>query len=260
MAAVLGGLGAAIIWAAGSVGASHAARGLGPMLTLAWVMLIGLVFTGAAPAVLGTATLVARRAGLARARRRGQRRRPAAHVPRAAPGPHGRGDADRHHRGRDRRGDRDRRRPAGRRRARRRAGGDRGRCGHDRDRRAGPRCASARPPLPASGGHDAVADSRAATATAAPRAGPRWARWPSAPAVRHRSRGRRAARRLGGHAPARGRRRRGDPAAGAGRAPALPARLLRAGCSCRACARSAAFSPTPPARATASPSPPCSPR
>jgi drug/metabolite transporter (DMT)-like permease len=46
MAAVLGGLGAAIIWAAGSIGASRAARGLGPMLTLAWVMLIGLVVTG----------------------------------------------------------------------------------------------------------------------------------------------------------------------------------------------------------------------
>jgi drug/metabolite transporter (DMT)-like permease len=46
MAAVLGGLGAAIIWAVGSVGASRAARGLGPMLTLAWVMLIGFVLVG----------------------------------------------------------------------------------------------------------------------------------------------------------------------------------------------------------------------
>ena len=46
MAAVLGGLGAAIIWAVGSVGASRAARGLGPMQTLAWVMLIGFVLVG----------------------------------------------------------------------------------------------------------------------------------------------------------------------------------------------------------------------
>jgi drug/metabolite transporter (DMT)-like permease len=46
MAAVLGGLGAAIIWSVGSVGASRAARGLGPMLTLAWVMLIGFVIVG----------------------------------------------------------------------------------------------------------------------------------------------------------------------------------------------------------------------
>jgi drug/metabolite transporter (DMT)-like permease len=45
MAAVLGGLGAAVIWAVGSIGAARAARGLGPMLTLAWVMLIGLVLT-----------------------------------------------------------------------------------------------------------------------------------------------------------------------------------------------------------------------
>jgi drug/metabolite transporter (DMT)-like permease len=55
MAAVLGGLGAAIIWAAGSVGASQAARGLGPMLTLAWVMLIGLVFTALLLPFSGTA-------------------------------------------------------------------------------------------------------------------------------------------------------------------------------------------------------------
>jgi uncharacterized membrane protein len=41
--AVIGGLGAAIVWAIGSVGASRAARGLGPFLTLAWVMLVGLV-------------------------------------------------------------------------------------------------------------------------------------------------------------------------------------------------------------------------
>ena len=43
MTAVLGGLGAAVIWAAGSTFASRATRGLGPRLTLAWVMLVGLV-------------------------------------------------------------------------------------------------------------------------------------------------------------------------------------------------------------------------
>lgn len=42
MTAVAGGLCAAIIWAVGSIGASRAARQLGPLLTLGWVMLIGL--------------------------------------------------------------------------------------------------------------------------------------------------------------------------------------------------------------------------
>lgn len=42
MAAVAGGLGAAIIWAIGSIGASRAARAIGPPRTLAWVMLVGL--------------------------------------------------------------------------------------------------------------------------------------------------------------------------------------------------------------------------
>ncbi|MFZ0040032.1 MAG: DMT family transporter [Solirubrobacteraceae bacterium] len=42
MVAVLGGLGAAIVWAVGSIGASRAARQQGSLLTLAWVMLIGL--------------------------------------------------------------------------------------------------------------------------------------------------------------------------------------------------------------------------
>lgn len=46
MTAVVGGLGAAIIWAIGSVGASRAARGVGSVLTLAWVMLIGLLLLG----------------------------------------------------------------------------------------------------------------------------------------------------------------------------------------------------------------------
>lgn len=43
MAAVLGGLGAALIWSVGTAFASRAARALGPPLTLAWVMLVGLV-------------------------------------------------------------------------------------------------------------------------------------------------------------------------------------------------------------------------
>lgn len=46
MAAVLGGLGAALIWAVGSMFASRAARALGPQLTLAWVMLVGLIGLG----------------------------------------------------------------------------------------------------------------------------------------------------------------------------------------------------------------------
>jgi drug/metabolite transporter (DMT)-like permease len=44
--AVIGGFGAAIIWAIGSVGASRAAREVGSVLTLAWVMLIGLLLLG----------------------------------------------------------------------------------------------------------------------------------------------------------------------------------------------------------------------
>lgn len=43
MEAFLGGLGAAVIWAVGSIFASRAARALGIMLTLAWVSLVGLV-------------------------------------------------------------------------------------------------------------------------------------------------------------------------------------------------------------------------
>lgn len=43
MMAVVGGLGAAIIWSLGTAYSSRAARALGPQLTLAWVMLIGLV-------------------------------------------------------------------------------------------------------------------------------------------------------------------------------------------------------------------------
>ena len=43
MAAVLGGLGAALIWSVGAVFTSQISRTVGPTLTLAWVMLIGLV-------------------------------------------------------------------------------------------------------------------------------------------------------------------------------------------------------------------------
>jgi len=44
MLAVLGGLGAAVIWSVGTAGfSSRAARKLGPTTTLAWVMLVGLV-------------------------------------------------------------------------------------------------------------------------------------------------------------------------------------------------------------------------
>lgn len=57
MAAVLGGLGTAIIWSVGSVGASRAARQVGPFLTLAWVMLIGLVLTAVLLPVAGSASV-----------------------------------------------------------------------------------------------------------------------------------------------------------------------------------------------------------
>lgn len=63
MAAVLGGLGAALIWSVGTVFASQAARILGPALTLAWVMLTGLVLlavvlpASAAPHLSGIAIL-----------------------------------------------------------------------------------------------------------------------------------------------------------------------------------------------------------
>jgi drug/metabolite transporter (DMT)-like permease len=43
MAAVLGGLGAALSWSIGAVFTSRASRTVGPKLTLAWVMLVGLV-------------------------------------------------------------------------------------------------------------------------------------------------------------------------------------------------------------------------
>lgn len=43
MTAVLGGLGAALLWSIGTTFASRAARAMGSMLTLAWVMLFGLL-------------------------------------------------------------------------------------------------------------------------------------------------------------------------------------------------------------------------
>lgn len=43
MSAVLGGFGAALVWTIGLTFASRASRELGPMVTLAWVMLVGLV-------------------------------------------------------------------------------------------------------------------------------------------------------------------------------------------------------------------------
>jgi drug/metabolite transporter (DMT)-like permease len=55
--AVLGGLGAAVIWAVGTVFASRAARLLGPGLTLAWVMLIGLIALSLALPFSGSAQI-----------------------------------------------------------------------------------------------------------------------------------------------------------------------------------------------------------
>lgn len=52
MAAVLGGLGAALIWSVGITFAARAARDLGPTQTLAWVMPIGLV--ALAPVLAGS--------------------------------------------------------------------------------------------------------------------------------------------------------------------------------------------------------------
>ncbi|HLH64792.1 MAG TPA: EamA family transporter [Solirubrobacteraceae bacterium] len=47
MIAILGGFGAALIWSVGAIFASRAAQKLGPRLTLAWVMGLGLVMMGA---------------------------------------------------------------------------------------------------------------------------------------------------------------------------------------------------------------------
>ncbi len=43
MLAVLGGLGAALCWATGTLAATRASRLVGPQRVLAWVMLVGLV-------------------------------------------------------------------------------------------------------------------------------------------------------------------------------------------------------------------------
>jgi drug/metabolite transporter (DMT)-like permease len=57
MAAVAGGLGAALVWAIGATFASRAARALGSALTLAWVMLIGLVLVAVTLPLSGHAHL-----------------------------------------------------------------------------------------------------------------------------------------------------------------------------------------------------------
>ena len=52
MIAVLGGLGAAACWSAGTISAARASRLVGPQAVLAWVMLVGLVLV--APLALGS--------------------------------------------------------------------------------------------------------------------------------------------------------------------------------------------------------------
>jgi drug/metabolite transporter (DMT)-like permease len=59
MAAVLGGLGAALLWSIGTTFASRAARAMGSMLTLAWVMLVGLVALSLVLPVSGSAHISA---------------------------------------------------------------------------------------------------------------------------------------------------------------------------------------------------------
>lgn len=54
MIAVLGGLGAAACWSAGTISAARASRLVGPPAVLAWVMLVGLVLV--APLALGSGT------------------------------------------------------------------------------------------------------------------------------------------------------------------------------------------------------------
>ena len=53
MLAVLGGLGAALAWATGTLAAARASRLVGPRLVLAWVMLVGLVVVAPFTAVAG---------------------------------------------------------------------------------------------------------------------------------------------------------------------------------------------------------------
>jgi drug/metabolite transporter (DMT)-like permease len=52
--AILGGLGAALCWATGTIAAAHAARRVGARPTLAGIMLVGLVVVGPLVAVSGT--------------------------------------------------------------------------------------------------------------------------------------------------------------------------------------------------------------
>ena len=66
MAAILGGLGAALMWAAATVAASRSARLIGPGPVLAWVMLIGLLILVPVLALAGIVWLVVRRVRLAR--------------------------------------------------------------------------------------------------------------------------------------------------------------------------------------------------
>lgn len=53
MTAALGGLGAAFVWSVGNLFAVRSTHALGPIVTLAWVMLVGLVVLGAALALGG---------------------------------------------------------------------------------------------------------------------------------------------------------------------------------------------------------------
>jgi drug/metabolite transporter (DMT)-like permease len=62
MAAVVGGLGAALIWSVGTVFSSRVSRTVGPILTLAWVMLIGLVALSLTLPFSGSAHISARSA------------------------------------------------------------------------------------------------------------------------------------------------------------------------------------------------------
>lgn len=61
--AILGGLGAAVCWATGTVAAAHAARRIGPLPTLAGIMLVGLVIAAPLVAVSGAPSGLGVRAG-----------------------------------------------------------------------------------------------------------------------------------------------------------------------------------------------------
>ncbi len=53
MIAILGGLGAALLWGTATVSSSRVSRLIGPTSTLSWVMLVGLVVAAPAAAVVG---------------------------------------------------------------------------------------------------------------------------------------------------------------------------------------------------------------